>query len=298
MTLGLLTPGCVMDDLSECGASIQFRYTRNIDGIDKFNPNIQKVNLFIFDSGGLFLDEYEMDEKQLGRNHLMHLNLFPGTYDFVAWGNLGKDYERPVFVKGKTSVKDAVISLKRTEKKVTKHPGDLYFGSLPRIEILPDLQRTQVLTIDMIKDTKKIKIIAKGLPKEDIAKEMFVCRISSINGDYKFDNSINGSDRLLYIPQSSVDEQGQFVSEFGIMRDLKDGSTQSRLIFTYYDPDDKSEKELLNANLTEILLANMKSQDLDIEDSFEIELVFEFTNGSAKIYIKGWDSIDTGHVIG
>jgi hypothetical protein len=287
-----------MDDLSECGASIQFRYTRNIDGIDKFTPNIQKVNLFIFDSDGLFLDEYEMSEEQLGNNHLMHLNLFPGTYDIVAWGNLGDDYERPVFVKGETSINEAIISLKRTEKKVTKHPGDLFFGSLPRIEIQPDLQRRQLLAIDMIKDTKKIKIIAKGLPAEDIAKEKFACRISSVNGDYKFDNSINGSDHLLYIPQSSVDEQGQLTFEFGIMRDLKDGSTQSRLIFTYYDPDNKSEKELLNANLTEILLANMKSQDLDIEDYFEIELVFEFTNGNTKIDIKGWDPVDTGSVIG
>jgi hypothetical protein len=269
-----------------------------MDGTDKFAPNIQKVTLFIFDSNGLFLDEYEMNEEQPGSNPQMRLNLFPGVYRFVAWGNLGEDYERPVFVKGETSFNDAVISLKRTEQTVTKFPEDLFFASLPQTEILPALQRTQVLTMDMIKDTKKIKIIAKGLPADDVAKGIFACRISSVNGDYNFDNSINGSDRLLYIPQSYVDEQGQLIFEFGIMRDLKDGSTQSRLTFSYYDADDESEKELLNAGLTEILLANMKGQDLDLEDYFEIDLVLDFTNGSATIHIKGWESTDTGYVIG
>jgi hypothetical protein len=289
--------GCITDDLSECGASVYFQYTRNLEGTDKFSPDIQKLNLFIFDSDGLFMDEYEMDEAQLGSEHLMRLNLFPGTYDLVAWGNLGGDYELPVFVRGKTSVGEVVLSLKRTGKTVSKHPGDLFFGSLFRVEILPAIQRKQRLTIDMIKDTKKIRIIAKGLPAEEIARQKFACRITSINGDYNFDNSINGSDRLLYIPQTSVDEQGQFISEFVIMRDLEDGSTQSRLLFTYEDPDDKSIKELLNAGLTQILLANMKGQDLDIEDFFEIELLFDFTSGSAKIYIKGWQTIDTGYMV-
>ncbi|MDR1344471.1 MAG: FimB/Mfa2 family fimbrial subunit [Tannerellaceae bacterium] len=296
--LCLMMPGCIEDDLTECGVSLRFQYTRNVDGVDKLASEIKKINIYIFDSAGIFIDEYILDANQLKGENRIKLNLPPGKYSFVAWGNLGTDYELPVFQKGKTTINQATLSLKRIEKTISNHPGSLFFGSLPQADILPALWKNQVLTIDMTKDTNKIRIIAKGLSAQDLARNSFSCRIVSANGDYKFDNSLNSSEKIMYIPKSSIDELSRMISDFVIMRELKDGSTQSRLIITYSSPNGEPAKEICNINLTELLLSQSKTKDLDIEDYYEIELAFDFTSGSATIHIKGWETIDTGNNVG
>jgi hypothetical protein len=295
----LLMQACIKDDLSECGVTVRYQYTQNIEGVDKFASEIKKINLFVFDSDGLFLTEYTADEKELNYTHATNLNIPPGTYDLVCWGNLSDDFDfqQPLFEKGKTSIKEAILSLKRANNIVQNPPQPLFFGSLTQIQIQPALQRKQILTIDMMKDTKKIRIIAKGFPEQEIAENQFECHITSINGDYKFDNSINGNEKLRYVPQTSVNEEKQLLFDFVTMRELNDGSTQSKLIFTYH-PLNKEKEELFSANLSEILLSVSKTKNLDIEDSFEIEISLDYTNGSATVRIKGWETIDTGHIIG
>jgi hypothetical protein len=270
-----------------------------MEGIDKFSAEIKKVNLFIFDADGLFLTEYEANEKELNNAHAMYLNLPPGTYDLVCWGNLSEDYQLPVFEKGKTSVKEAMLSLKRTQSTVRNHPKSLFFGDLSKVQILPALQKKQVLTIDMIKDTKKIRVIAKGLPPKEIAENKFDCRITSVNGDYMFNNAISGNEQLWYVPQTSVNSEGQLVFDFVIMRELNDGSTRSELIFTYH-PQNQEEKEIQRGSLTKALLFVSKTKDLDIEDYFELEvdISVDYTNGSATIQVKGWESIETEYPLG
>ncbi|MDR1936949.1 MAG: FimB/Mfa2 family fimbrial subunit [Tannerellaceae bacterium] len=294
----LLMQGCVMDDLSECGVSIHYQYTKNIDGTDKFTSEVKKVNLYVFDSEGLFLNEYSTDTTLSNGGNIMYLNISPGTYDLIAWGNAGEDYELTPFEKGKTTLKEARLSLKRTENKVDRQPGSLFFGALNQIKILPAFQKKQILTIDMMKDTKKIRVITKGLSAQEIARNKYDCRITSVNGDYKFDNSIATPDRLLYMPQSAADAQGQLISDFVVMRELNDGSTQSKLIVNVHSPDGKPDKELFSVDLTELLLAQSKTKNLDMEDYFEIEITVDYANGTTSIHIKGWNTIETGNIIG
>jgi hypothetical protein len=292
---GWLMQGCLAEDLSECGASIHFQYTKNVDGIDKFASEIKKINLYVFDAEGLFLGEYTADEKLLSGSPALYLPIPPGTYTLVAWGNLCKDYELPTFEKRKTTLREAFLSLKRSEKTVSNHPGSLFFGALPQVEVKAATQKKQRLTIDMMKDTKRIRVVTKGLPSREMAQNKYGCSITSVNGDYRFDNSISGTECLLYLPQSSVDERGALVSEFVVMRELNNGSTQSKLTFTYRSPDGSSVKELFSAKLTDILLSLSKTKNLDLEDYFEIEMTLDYTNGGATVHIKGWDTVDTGN---
>ncbi|MDR1499384.1 MAG: FimB/Mfa2 family fimbrial subunit [Tannerellaceae bacterium] len=290
--------GCINEDLSHCGVGIRFKYTKNVDGVDKLASEIKKINIYVFDSDSILVGEYIIDADQLDGTHTARLNIPPGRYSFVAWGNVGDDYELPVFVKGKTTLGDAVLSLKRTGKTVSSHPSPLFFGSIASADVQPALSSDQVLTIDMIKDTKKIRVIAKGLPAKEIAAGSFSCRITSANGDYKFDNSLGSDEELLYLPSSSADEMGRMISDFVVMRELKDGSTGSRLVFTYHGGGGRPSKEVFAVDLTELLLARSKTKDLDIEDYFEIELTIDITNAGATVHIKGWDTVYTAGDIG
>ncbi|GAB6395324.1 MAG: FimB/Mfa2 family fimbrial subunit [Bacteroidales bacterium] len=295
LCLLLCIPGCVNDDLTVCGASIRFQYTRNIEQTDRFSSEVSKVNLFVFDSQGLFVEEHVSEGKQLQDAPVMMLNIPPGVYDMVAWGNLYDDYEYPPLVCGKTHIDDFILSLKHGEDDVVEtHPGALFHGALLRVEIYPDLQKNQRHTIDMIKNTNEIKVIASGLSMAEYAKRDssgYSFQITSTNGDYGYDNTIVGS-RLDYIPKVSVKEE-QLVSDFVVMRELNDGSTDSQLTVTGYTEAGEEEK-LFDESLTDILLAVSATENLEIEDFFEIELFFDYTHGSATIRVKGWNPVDTG----
>jgi hypothetical protein len=295
-SLGLLTQGCVADDLSVCGVSMHFKYTRNIDGVDKFASSINTINLYVFNEEGIFVEEYTEAKDSLPQDFTVFLNLTPGVYDFVAWGNLGDDYECPTFEKGVTRLSDAQLSLKRNaENTVSTLPGTLFHGGIFRKEILSlDLQMNQPLEMNMIKDTKEIKIISSGLAIDDPTKAAefeYGCSITSRNGDYRFDNSITGDTRLQYIPRETIEgDDNQLVSDFVIMREPSDRSTASRLIVNRNSPSGESEEELVNVDLVPILLALAQERDLELMDNFEIELFFDFTHSTFSINIPGWDS--------
>jgi hypothetical protein len=308
--LFFLVQGCVTDDLSVCGISVHFRYTKNLDGVDKFASSVKKVNLYVFDAEGYFIQEYAVEKDSLPQDFTIYVNLTPGTYDLVAWGNLGDDYEvQAALEKGVTRIDDLQLSLKRLPgDSVMDTPEPLYHGSLFHTEILAtDLQFNQTLIIDLMKDTKEVKVIASGLAVTKESKAggtVYDCTITSRNGDYKFDNSITGEARLLqYIPQTSVDDENRLVSDFVVMREFNEnGITGSRLILSRVpaSPGDEG-KELLNVDLRTYLLAATgdpaNPADLDIWDKFRIELFFDETTGTVSISVNGWGDLEVINII-
>jgi hypothetical protein len=306
----LLMQGCVTDDLSICGVSVHFSYTKNLDGVDKFSSSINKINLYVFDTEGYFVQEYAVAKDSLPQDFTIYVNLTHGTYDLVAWGNLGDDYEiRSTFEKGVTRMDDLQLSLKRQPgDTVTNLPHPLYHGGLFRTQILAtDLQVNQSMTIDMMKDTKEIKVIAKGLAVSKETKSAgtaYDCAITSRNGDYRFDNSITGDARLQYIPQAEVDDENCLVSDFVIMREFNtSGITDSRLIINRLATSSTEASVLLNEDLRPYLLAAQTGDylaaklgslsdpaDLDIWDKFTITLFFDETMGTVSVAIDDWES--------
>jgi hypothetical protein len=301
--------GCVTDDLSVCGISVHFRYTKNLDGVDKFASSINKINLYVFDAAGYFIQEYAVEKDSLPQDFTIYVNLTPGTYDLVAWGNMGDDYEiQATLEKGVTRMDDLQLSLKRLPgDSVTNMPEPLYHGGLLRTEILAtDLQFNQTLILDMMKDTKEVKVIASGLAitKETrAAGTAYDCTITSKNGDYRFDNSITGEARLLqYIPQTSVDEENRLVSDFVLMREFNEnGITGSRLIVNRLATSPGPVGELLNVDLRPYLLAATgdpaNPADLDIWDKFQIELFFDETTGTVSISVNGWGDQEVINIV-
>lgn len=290
--------GCVEDDLSVCGLNLEFTYTQNTDGIDKFAESIDRVDVFVFDSDGLFLGKYS--DGNISSSRSMRMNLMPGLYSFVAWGNLSDDYNLYELVQGETHINEALLSLNRINDTISTHPGHLFHGALLNETVSADVQKNQTLTMDMIKDTKSISVTSVGLPiapDDGISTKRFTCTITSINGDYKFDNSIIGTDRLQYIPYSMISDDRELISDFVTMRELNDGSTGSRLIVRHNDLENETVKELFNKNLVDLLLPVSIKQDLNIEDTFDILLEFDYVVGTVSITVNGWKLGPTGGIL-
>ena len=294
----LALQGCVQDDLSVCGISVSFKYTKHVDTfhageeVNKFDEEVGRIDLFVFNEAGILVDRYNADGSYLRQNALA-LNLMAGRYDFVAWGNLSDDFELTKCINGTTHKDEVILALKHMRNEVPDHPASLFHGALSRIEVEPQLKTNQHLTIDLMKNINNIRVIASGLPvKSDMrgVATSYSCAITSINGEYKFDNSIIGTNRLQYIPQAHVkDEERQLVSDFVVMRELNDGSTNSYLILNRKDSVNAVPVELFRENLPDILLSKSITGDLDIEHDFEIEIFYDETNASFSIKIEEWE---------
>jgi hypothetical protein len=286
--------GCVKDNLGECGLSIRVQYTNNKEGVDRLAERVNHLTLYVFDSNGTFVGAYP-STGTLYSGYTIPLLLKSGTYDFVIWGNLGGDYEIPSFVPGQTQAQELNLKFRKvgSDNRVVEFPDSLYYGAL-RLNVRPALQENQVYTIDLIKNTKKITVIASGLPLSGPESDglQFDCQITSRNAGLRFlDNGISENTKVTYVPRDHVNEEEQRISEFMVIREIQDKSTESQLVYTMTERSGVV-RTLLDTSLVDMLLAYISNRmwDLNIEDEFVIQVTFSVGNHvTASISINGWE---------
>ncbi|MDR2139497.1 MAG: FimB/Mfa2 family fimbrial subunit [Tannerella sp.] len=293
--------GCVKDNLGDCGLSIRVQYTMNKDEVDRLGERVHHLTLYVFDSNGTFVAAYP-SRGELYNGYTIPLLLKAGNYDFVVWGNLGEDYEIPALVPGKTQVQELNLKFKKVgaDNRVIEFPDSLYYGTL-KTNVRPALLDEQVYTIDLIKNTKKITVIASGLPLSGPDSEgvQFDCNIVSQNAGLRFfDNRISENTKVTYVPHTRVDEQERQISEFMVIREIQDRSTDSHLVYTRTNTVTGQVKTVLDRSLVDMLLSYISNRrwDLTIEDDFVIQITFDIGSfTTASITINGWE-YETIHI--
>jgi hypothetical protein len=303
LLLAVFTQGCIQDDLSDCGIGVQFRYIKNVDGIDKFSTAVNHITLFVFDADERYIGSFSSAEGETANDgYMMNLPLRAGSYKLIAWGNLDDCYTLTECVPGETMMQEFMLKLNHTNDSITEFPTHLFYGGVQDITI-PE-EGTQYVLIDLTKDTNTIyatvsvTVIGGG---ESANIRNYSCKITSINGEYNYDNSTTGP-RLTYIPQYRDSTENTFLADYVIMRELNDGLTAPRLIIT----DERTGDVKDERNLTDLLLGGAKSGDLDIDDVFYIKVDVSYdaindpTNVSVTITVNGYVVVEneTGHVIG
>ncbi|MDH6303633.1 hypothetical protein M2459_000433 [Parabacteroides sp. PF5-5] len=297
----VLLQSCIQDDLSNCGIGVRYRFVKNVEGIDKFSTSINEISLFVFDENKHFLGKYTESTAHM-YDQTMLLPLKKGKYFLVAWGGLSDDYNLTSCVVGKTIMEDFLLSLKSDQGIVNTHPADLYYGGIEEIEIKEPYTGTKYITIDMMKNTNTIHVVTSGLPfginSNSTHNSSYECKITSVNEAYKIDNSIVGK-RLTYLPYEKIENKELF-SDFVVMRELNNGSTESNIIISETTSGGFAPKELLKIKLTDLLIEASITKDLDIDDDFKINILFDENSGHFKISIKDWVVVvnDGGNIIG
>lgn len=300
--LALAFQGCINEDVYTCGLiEVRFRYLKNTEMQDKLASDVDRVNLCVFDSEGIFVEEHSSEGSFLDENYVMRLKLKPGTYTFIVWGNLCDEYATTSLTRGVSRLEDARLWLRRNSNTVTEFPPALFHGDKYGIEVVASQQRQSVM-IDLMKNNNLIWVIKRGLPLGIRgAGTAFDCFITSTNGNYNFDNTPRPDGGLLtYIPHSSVTEGDVLTSNFMILREMNDGSTGSRLIITH-TPTGSQPEELLNVPLTPLLINASQNPlnagntgDLDIDDTYVLVVEFDYAHQSVTITINGWKAVNGG----
>ena len=218
--------------------SIRFVYDMNLKWADAFPSEVNSVNLYVFDSNGVFIKEYQESGVALSNpTFTIKLDLPSGvTYQFLAWcglDNPNADSEsfsviRPVA--GATTIEEMSCSLKTTTEN-GKEYSDQYLNFLYHGYLKQELEDSQekadfIYTMYLTKDTNHVRVMLQQVDG-NITAEDFDISISAENGLLSWDNLPLGDTPIEYLPWYMTSDilgignsDGEMVEYTGVVADL------------------------------------------------------------------------------
>ncbi|MDR2912821.1 MAG: FimB/Mfa2 family fimbrial subunit [Alistipes sp.] len=320
--LALLLSGCVKEHLPVCYSGLYLRYNYTLNPLDEnvFGPDINELTVHVFDSRGVFFEEYVFDTP--GENSLVYLPLPDGEWSIVTWGSeeksaLSRSYDmgtvatasgRPVYnsgiTRGGTNLEEARLWIKNIggaesdgRSLVSDRMSRLYHASLYDIVTVTSTSEVEVIDVPMMQNTNTLRIVVNGLAPSatratidqyDVAADM-------ANGHYRHDNRL-------------CDEALQLRYQNGGWENGAEGLQYDLTVLRPFIDDDDSELTLTIPGLSSfgyesdrisipIIESILDSpgyntqRDLDRANLYIFEFVFDTTDVSLNIFINGWEVV-------
>lgn len=161
--LSVLFSSCIYEDRTCCFLSVGFSYTYNVKEANAFPSEVKDVELFIFDSEGVFVERFhENGGDGFEKDYRMILpNLEGGKYTFVALGR-----NRPIITEdgefvysdleaGKSTVEDLLIWLK-TDNHISTTDFAAVYNGVVQCELK---NGAQYVEIPMAKLTNRVRVV-------------------------------------------------------------------------------------------------------------------------------------------
>ncbi|WP_294470499.1 FimB/Mfa2 family fimbrial subunit [uncultured Bacteroides sp.] len=314
--LSWLVAGCVKEDFSGCptGAySIAFEYVNHTDAehTNRFCRDVHRVDLYVFDSTGHFVKCITTNGAPFDKDFHIEPELPEGGYTLVAWGNISDEVLiKPVFVSGKTTFEEGILSLKAIENQSVNKKLTSVFHAIKEVTVEGAIDKTDILSFT--KNENQLNLTVKWFDKSGAScihrcAEGVRARVVDPKGaTYKFDNSVvaSGNEMTYYPYQINGNKAGnQLESVFSLMR-LVEGEKLTLLIERLMP--DGNIKEIHRTDLIELIkmhpYASIQSE-LERQDVYNIEIsLIDDLDGDTDTYmqtaiiIAGWKIIlqDTG----
>ncbi len=321
---------CMKEDMSDCpvsGMRLAPRFTMhtqkdaNGEYKDMFGETARKIDYYIFDEAGLFVEMVSEEGKFQNGQQTEIPKLAAGKYRVVTWvNNLDATALNITPQKNITTVDELLLSLKEAaSKQITLHPESLLYGST---EFTVTTNGNQVIPVDLIRDTNKIRVIVRwknkavggGCPDTHHIKNTRLY-LKGDNGALDFDNNVSRGNWLTYIPWYLTDDELKtyqetkgaaiLACEFDILRLIKDESKKELIIKELQPKSDTDvENEVFKLMLMDYIREYFKAsgqsytqEALDRKETFLVELEFDCTAWTAvSIAVEGWVLVDNGTV--
>lgn len=215
----------IYDQEGDCSVKyrVKFVYDMNLKWANAFPSEVKSVNLYVFDSDGVFYKEYtESGEALAAPDFYIELDVPAGDYQLVAWCGLeNQGVEEESFtvtqpVAGVTRLEDFVCSLNVLSTRSEEEEGPvsdsrLYFLYHGNMAVnLPDTQdgETYYYTMPLVKDTNHIRIILQEIASnEDMIPSDYDITIEAADGLMAYNNDLLPSPVITYKPWSLVQDE-------------------------------------------------------------------------------------------
>lgn len=280
------------EDLPECRLFVKFKYDYNMLFVDAFHTQVDKVELYVFDTNGKFLFKQAEEGALLGTgNYLMPVELPVGQYQLMAWAGARDSYDITPLTPGVSTITDLELQLKREESLIiNKQLEPLWYGEINNIDFTGTTH--QIETINLIKDTNKVRFIFQAYSDDEWELNMndYEYEIIESNGYLGHDNSLLDDDILSFRPYYMNQESSSLVAvELNTMRLMSD--RQTRFIVT----EKTTGRKVFNIDLIAFLsMTSMEDNNfglqeyLDRQDKYKIVFFFSESWLTVQIEVNGW----------
>lgn len=279
LVLILFGSSCTKEDLSSCEGSLllNFHYTYNVQNEDMFLSSIENVELFVYDQNSVLVHNYKVNKSDFIEGNKYRLTLNQGVYTIVAIGEAKTLY---IYNSVNTYSIAHISSKRESGNKIPAHIDNLFHAIVEQVTIKNSGKEMQQ-ELFFTKNSNHIRVIIREEFGTKAASAV-TCEINAVNGDYKFDNTIYGSDRVHYIP-TPLEAAAEQTTDFNVLK-LWSGD-DSKLVVkdqgqTYYD-----------GSLSALLLQK-PGTDLTLKHDFELVFLRNSDENTVKITVDGWEVID------
>jgi FlaG/FlaF family flagellin (archaellin) len=297
-------PSCINDDLTQCETKnrVFFDYTPVTKaakfGIDP--DDVVKINLYVFSENGRFLKEYTDESPALSPSYHFNVDdLEPGRYRFIAWCNLGNQYElnEAKLTPGVTSIDALRTKLVDVQNDTVRdYLNPLFYAThtgVRSIEVVRLVQHD--IHLKLTEDTYKINVEVAGLDSASALGNSFRVDITDSNSEYDFGNEWTSDRDITYSRPLIANKDKNYLLETSLMV-LRLAASRDipviRLIKTNTD------SEVVRANLIELLTkATQMGAEVDFDTNHEFDIRFEFDPNApleCNVYVNGYRVIDQG----
>lgn len=325
LSAGCLT-GCIKDDLSDCPINVDpepepepepepttgtFRlaltYTmhntqENGTYVDLFNDQVHKVDVFVFDESGRFIQQItEEAAPQFAENYTKEIELPGGDYQFVVWGNHYEDETVHNYGDITTLLEEGRMTLLQTLSRsieIGMLTDSLFHGCTPQT-VTVENGKDQVVPIDLMKNRNDVRVVVRwrekgmteGYCQHTEHAQSITATLTDNNAVHDFLNNIVDKQEVTYQPGRfpewydpffhgeryvyPTERENVYVADFSELRLMKDNA-DSRLVIRNADGTTVYEHALTGPDGLITRLEQYQTQEaLDREDRYLIELLFE-----------------------
>lgn len=187
----ILFNSCINDDLSNCPVpktqlNITFTYTTNEHAKDLFEDEIDHLDLYFYDHQGDFFKKHSLDQDTLIQGNRLALELDPGEYSVVIWGNAHNPKQFGCNIPDRIE-KMELKAMTQTDGGMPCTSAALFHG-LYNLKVESNKQ-TQDHYIDLTKNTHDIRVLLKIINSPTPVKTGdYIVDISGQNGAYLYNN--------------------------------------------------------------------------------------------------------------
>lgn len=205
----------VWDDDDDCPVEteyrVKFKYDYNMLYADAFASQVHSVTLYAFDADGrLAFQQTDQGEMLSDPDYSMLLPLEEGNYRLVAWAGVqdGNGFTVPRLTEGVSTFDDLTCRINRYSATLHGEPIDsvgylqpLWHGQLDTQTLTRAADRTEYLTVPLVKNTNTFRIILQQMAAGSVDASQFEFTVADENGLMLADNSLDPTDgTLTYMP--------------------------------------------------------------------------------------------------
>lgn len=293
----LLLNGCLGEDMDSCpplmtyNLSIEFRYPGD-DGKDIFNDKIDKADLFVYNDQGGYVTGLSLDKASLTLFAGAKLNLDPGTYRIVCWGNAA-GHSRFAGIGNGSSFAGAFIQNSTIVNSVAANGDRLYYAphtTGQAFSLTVPQQGTKTKIIDFTRAHICVRAYIKGFEDHSAQGDPLtpLVELTHIAPQYDFAMQQSGNP-ITYRAVSvagTLDTQQLAVMEFHTP--LFDADTPMQLII---------KKQSDGTALTRVPLSEfIRDNNITIGNTADmtLDILIEYKQGSVEITLPGWGQTPVG----